>query len=171
VSAGWSSRHPLTEQRVALALRLIAGAILIYASYDKLFDAQSLADAIDDYRILPLALVDLSAIILPWVELVTGLCLIVGVGTTGAGLVTAALAAVYTGAMSSALLRGLEIGCGCFGGESGAPLSWPGLWLRMGLFAAGVQIAVATRALDWPAAALSSRATRSRHARGPTPGA
>jgi uncharacterized membrane protein YphA (DoxX/SURF4 family) len=171
VSAERGIAHRLVDPRLGLALRLAAGVLLIYASYDKLLGPQPFADAVDDYRILPLALVDLTAVVLPWVELVTGLCLIAGLGTSGAGLVTAVLAAVYTGALGSALVRGLEIGCGCFATGAGASLSWSDLWLRLALLAAGVQIAVAARHIDWPLAALSRRARRRRRATGPTPDA
>lgn len=171
MSAGRGIARRLLDPHIALALRLSAGALLIYASYDKLLDPQPFADAIDEYRILPLALVDVTAVVLPWIELVAGLCLITGLGTPGAGLVTAALAAVYCGAIASALLRGLEIGCGCFAGEGASLLAWSDLWLRLALFAAGAQIAVAAPFLDWPLAALSARASRSRRATGPTPGA
>jgi len=170
VSAARRVARRLVDPRLTLALRLTAGAVLIYASYDKLLAAQAFADAVDDYRILPLALVNLTAVALPWVELVTGLCLIAGLGTPGAGLVTAALAAVYCGALTSALLRGLEIGCGCFAAGEGALLTWSDLWLRLALLAAGLQVLATARFLDWPLAALSSRASRSRRATGPTPG-
>ena len=171
MSAGRGIARRFSDRRLTLALRLAAGVLLVYASYDKLLDPQPFADAVDDYRILPLALVNLTAVVLPWVELVAGLCLIAGLGTPGAGLVTAVLAAVYTGALSSALLRGLEIGCGCFAAGAGDPLTWSDLWLRLALFAAGVQIAVAARVVDWPLAALSGPARRRRRAADPTPGA
>ncbi len=161
----------LVDPRLTLALRLSAGALLIYASYDKLLGAQAFADAVDDYRILPLALVNLTAVALPWVELVTGLCLIAGLATPGAGLVTAALAAVYCGALTSALLRGLEIGCGCFAAGEGALLTWSDLWLRLALLAAGVQVAAAARFIDRPLAALGGPAGRAPRAAGPPPDA
>ncbi len=123
----------------------------------------------DDYRILPLALVNLTAVVLPWVELVTGLCLLTGLGAPGAGLVTAALAAVYCGALSSALLRGFEIGCGCSPGSGEALLSWSDLWLRLALLAAGAQIAVAARFVEWPLSALSRPAKRGPRTTGLTP--
>ena len=171
MSAGRDITRRLLDSRLTLALRLAAGVLLIYASYDKLLDPQPFADAVDDYRILPLALVDFTAVVLPWVELVAGLCLITGLGTPGAGLVAAVLAAVYTGALVSALLRGLEIGCGCFAADTGAQLGWSDLWLRLALLAAGVQIAVAARVIDWPLSALRGPARRRRRATGPTPGA
>lgn len=161
----------LVHPWLTLALRLSAGAVLIYASYDKLLDPQAFADAVDDYRILPLALVNLAAVVLPWVELVTGLCLLTGLGAPGAGLVTAALTAVYTGALTSALLRGLAIGCGCFAGGGESLLSWSDVWLRLALLAVGVQITVAARFVEWPLSALNRPARRGPRTAGLTPDA
>jgi uncharacterized membrane protein YphA (DoxX/SURF4 family) len=170
MSAGRRLRRPLADRRIALVLRLAAGALLIYASHDRLLDPQPFADAIDDYRVLPFALVNFVALALPWVELVTGACLMLGLGTPGAGLVTAALAAVYTGVIAAALLRGLEIGCGCFDDETGTLLSWSDLWLRLALLVAGVQITMAARFLEWPLGTLLTRARQGRHVTGPTLG-
>jgi uncharacterized membrane protein YphA (DoxX/SURF4 family) len=151
----------LADPRLTLTLRVLAGALLLYASYKKLFDPQPFADAIDNYRILPLALVNITAIVLPWVEFVTGICLLLGLATTGAGVVTAAMAAVFTGALTSALTRGLAIDCGCFGGSS-AVLAWHDLWLRLALLAFGAQIAWGASLVDWPLTLLrpSSRGRR-----------
>jgi uncharacterized membrane protein YphA (DoxX/SURF4 family) len=144
-----TSARALADRRLTLVLRFLAGATLIFASYHKLLDPQPFADAIDNYRVLPLALVNLTALTLPWMEFVTGLCLLIGLGTAGAGALTAAMAAVFTGALVSALVRGLEIGCACFDGGT-VPLAWHDLWLRLALFAAGVQIASTARPLDQP---------------------
>ena len=171
MTSGRGNRNWPTDRRVALVLRLAAGAVLVYASRDKLLDPQPFADAIDDYRVLPLAVVNLSAIVVPWVELIAGSCLIVGLWAPGAGLVTAALAAFYTGALTSALLRGLEIDCGCFGSRGEAPLSFSDLWLRIALLAAGLLIAASARFVDWPLSTLVRSATRRRRAAHPTPGA
>jgi len=161
MSGGAGLRGRLTDRRVTLVLRWGAGALLVWASRERLFDPQPLADAIDDYRLLPLEAVNILAVVLPWVELVTGLCLIAGLATSGAGLMTTALAVVYVGAMTSALARGLDIGCGCFGGR-GETLSWTDLWLRLALFAAGVQITFVAHPLDTPLAAVISRCRRRR---------
>lgn len=154
----------LADPRLTLALRVLAGALLVYASHDKLFDPQPFADAVDNYRILPLALVDFTAIVLPWVELVTGVCLLLGLATAGAGLLTAAMAAVFTGALASALARGLQIGCGCFGAAS-SPVARHDLLLRLALLACGIQIAWRGNLVDWPACLLRPR-SRGRRARG-----
>jgi putative oxidoreductase len=160
----------LLDPRLTLALRLAVGAVFVAASVDRLFDPQPFADAIDDYRILPTGAVDLVAVTLPWIEFLTGLCLLIGVATPGAGLVAATLAGTYLLAIASALARGLEIGCGCFA-DGGGTLAWRDLWLRAAICLAGAQIAASARALDWPARLLRRPASGRRDARGPTPGA
>ncbi len=157
----------LLDRRLTLALRLVVGTLFVYASYDRVLDPQPLADAIDDYRVLPLALVNLAALTLPWVEMLTGLCLLGGLGVPGAGAVASGLAAIYSIAIASVLVRGLDVGCGCFGGD--APLAWDDLWLRLGVLAAGCQIALTAPNVDWPLTAITRRASRRRGARGPRP--
>ena len=52
---------------------------------------------------------------LPWLELLVGICLIGGILVGGALLASITMAAMFVFALSSALYRGLEISCGCFG--------------------------------------------------------
>ena len=53
---------------------------------------------------------------LPWLELLLGLYLLVGLFTQISAAVALTLLAVFTAALTSALLRGLPLeGCGCFG--------------------------------------------------------
>jgi putative oxidoreductase len=163
-------RRLVADPRLTLVLRLAVGAVFLYASARRLFDPLPLADAIDDYRILPAAAVNVVAVTLPWIELLTGLCLVFGIGTSGAGLVASLLAGTYLVAMASALARGLDIGCGCFG-DGGEALAWHDLWLRAALCLAGAQIAATARLIDWPLAALRPPASSRPDATGPTPDA
>ena len=56
------------------------------------------------------------------VELAAGLALALGVAARGAALVLSGLLGVFIGALSQALLRGIDLRCGCFGG--GGPATW-----------------------------------------------
>ena len=80
----------MTRRRVlvwgAVGLRLAIGAVLVYASVSKILHPDQFADAVANYRLLPPALVSWTAIVLPWLELITGVCLILGVAVTGAPL-------------------------------------------------------------------------------------
>ena len=108
---------------VVLISRLILGAVFIYASLDKIMNPDDFAKAIGNYHVLPFGLENLLALVLPWVELLTGLCLIIGVMVDGATVLIILMNIVFIFAISQALARGISIECGCFsvsseGGEN-----------------------------------------------------
>jgi uncharacterized membrane protein YphA (DoxX/SURF4 family) len=108
---------------VALLLRIVLGAIFVYAAWTKLRTPWELfAMAIDSYQLLPLKAVELVARTLPWFELVVGLLLIAGFWLRSAATATALLLAVFFGLMVRAFAKGMEINCGCFG--PGEIISW-----------------------------------------------
>jgi uncharacterized membrane protein YphA (DoxX/SURF4 family) len=104
--------------------RVALGLIFLYAAYAKLYFNGSwhLGDynfffgmAINSYNLLPLWAVEWMARVLPWVELLLGAFLIIGVGLRWAGSIASALLLVFIVAMTRAYILGLEIVCGCFG--------------------------------------------------------
>jgi len=108
---------------VVLISRLILGAVFIYASLDKIMNPDDFAKAIGNYHVLPFGLENLLALVLPWVELLTGLCLIIGVMVDGATVLIILMNIIFIFAISQALARGISIECGCFsvsskGGEN-----------------------------------------------------
>ena len=148
----------MRSKALALAFRLVIGAILLYASYDKLLGPQTFADAVDNYRILHRALVNLFAIALPWVEFVTGLCMLLGVAVAGAAAVAAAMFAAFIVALLSALVRGLNIDCGCFTLAGKAEMiALRSLWPRLLLLLAALQVMAASNLWERPALAFIHR--------------
>lgn len=101
-------------RKILIALRIVLGAIFIFAAIDKIADPGGFADNIDNYRILPYFVVTIMAAVLPWVEFLCGLFLIVGRLVRGASLLVVLMNVVFIVAISSALARGLDIDCGCF---------------------------------------------------------
>ena len=99
---------------VVLICRLILGAVFIYASLDKIMNPDDFAKAIGNYHVLPLGLENLLALVLPWIEMLTGLCLIIGVMVDGATILIILMNIVFIFAISQALARGKSIECGCF---------------------------------------------------------
>jgi len=95
-------------------LRLLLGAVFLYAGYDKILHPQNFAQAVYNYQILPDAAVNLTALILPWLEMLLGICLVAGFWLPGATVLTTGLLAVFVGALVFNQSRGLDIGCGCF---------------------------------------------------------
>lgn len=102
--------HPYT----ALIGRILLGAIFIYAGSGKILNPEQFAQAVINYRLVPLARVNLFAIVLPWLELVSGIFLLVGLFSRGSIIIITLLMALFLGAIGSALWRGLDISCGCF---------------------------------------------------------
>lgn len=108
---------------LAIVLRVVLGAIFVYAAYVKLKEPWELfALAINGYKLLPLKMVEMVARTLPWVELVAGLMLISGIGLRIGASVASLLLIVFFALMVRAYAKGMEIDCGCFG--SGDPISW-----------------------------------------------
>lgn len=95
-------------------LRIIIGSIFIYASYDKIIHPDRFADVIMDYRILPLSLVNISAIWLPFLELLLGLLIIKGTWIRPCSLLMIVLCLLFIGEISYSLAKGINLNCGCF---------------------------------------------------------
>jgi putative oxidoreductase len=102
--------HPWLTIRVQLAL----GAIFVIAAIPKIADPPSFAHMIYNYRLVPASLINLSALVMPWVELLAGLALILGVWKAAARNVTGILLAIFIIAISINLIRDNAIDCGCF---------------------------------------------------------
>lgn len=105
---------PKTLKRLDIAGRTILGAIFIFASLDKIADPAAFAQAIANYQILPPDWVNVVALTLPWIELVSGICLIAGKLVRGSALVIILMLAIFMGALGYSAYRGLDIACGCF---------------------------------------------------------
>jgi uncharacterized membrane protein YphA (DoxX/SURF4 family) len=114
-----------TRQRVIiLAARLILGGVFVFASIDKILHPAAFAEAVYNYQILPDSLINLTAIILPWIELVLGSLLIIGIWMPGTVLVSNLLLLAFIGVLIYNTSRGLDIHCGCFStGPTEDPLS------------------------------------------------
>jgi uncharacterized membrane protein YphA (DoxX/SURF4 family) len=102
--------HPWLTVRVQIAL----GAIFIAAALPKISDPPSFAHMIYNYRLLPGGLINISALVLPWVELLAGLALVLGVWVKPARGLIAAMLVAFIVAISINLLRNNAIDCGCF---------------------------------------------------------
>lgn len=119
-----------------LVARLVLGGIFVYASLEKIADPAVFAEAISNYRLVPPSMVGFVAAILPWLEALGGLFVLLGFMSGGASLVLALLSGVFGAALSSALLRGLDVSCGCFTLRPGAAAAgWGHVALDMGFLA------------------------------------
>ncbi len=101
---------------LSMLCRWVVGGLLLLAAYHKLQDPQQFAEAIRAFKILPDHLVVVSAFAFPWVEVVVGLCLVLGFWNRAAAAVAVLLLAGFTVAIAHVLMSGKPVGeCGCFG--------------------------------------------------------
>jgi uncharacterized membrane protein YphA (DoxX/SURF4 family) len=105
----------LTTRPAIRIAQVVIGVLLISAALAKLGDVKTFALQVHNFRILPIALENLVAMTLPWVELLAGLSLTLGVRPRSGGWVATTLLAAFTLAVTAALARGLDFECGCFG--------------------------------------------------------
>ena len=99
-----------------LVLRILVGAVFIYAAYTKLRQSWLLfALSIDSYQLLPEWAVYAVARTLPWFELALGVLLIAGVWLRYLAVVATAILASFFTVMLVSYFRGAGIDCGCFG--------------------------------------------------------
>jgi putative oxidoreductase len=100
--------------RIYRWLRLILGFVLLAAAPHKILNPEAFALTVARYDILPVWAVSPLALVLPWLEVVLG-CLLVADVLMGPALwLTNGLFTAFAAALTLAMFRGLDVGCGCF---------------------------------------------------------
>lgn len=134
---------------LAVPARWYLGVLFIGACLHKIAEPSSFALDIATYDILPLALVNLMAVTLPWIELAAGGMLLAGWRVRAAALLVAGMMVVFIAALAVALSRGLDMSCGCFASQGAEEdpisrltvlrdLAWLGLSLWVVVFDRGL---------------------------------
>lgn len=98
-----------------MACRVILGGLFLIAGLTKAYDPAGFATEIQKYHLVPWVGGVLLALFLPWVEIFAGGALFLKRFQRGALLLISAMLIVYSAALISAMARGLNIDCGCFG--------------------------------------------------------
>lgn len=103
----------LSNKYLQFILRLIIGGMFIYVAYNKLVNSEEFAKAIKNYDMLPLWVINIIAIVLPYVELFSGIFLVLGIFKKGSSAIISIQLLIFIIALTSAYARGLNIDCGC----------------------------------------------------------
>jgi len=112
--------NALKSLNLPFVFRLILGVVFIYASYDKILNPAGFSDNIHNFHVTPTAVENLAALIIPWLELIVGVFLIFGVFLEGSTSITIGLLVFFIIILSQAVLRGIDVHCGCFKSEADA---------------------------------------------------
>ncbi len=105
--------------------RIIVGSMFLAVGISKLSDpAAAFANEIGNYRLMPQFISNFMAVTIPWIETVTGILLILGIRIKANSFIIGSLLFVFTISVASAMLRGLNIDCGCYSNIKAQPVGW-----------------------------------------------
>ncbi|MEI7731891.1 MAG: MauE/DoxX family redox-associated membrane protein [Verrucomicrobiota bacterium] len=137
-------------------LRLLVGGAFVAAGALKIADPAKFAQDVSNYRLVPHELINLVAILVPWLEVTAGLFVLAGIWLQAAALVITSLTVLFFAIIVSALVRGLNIECGCFGTIGGKHIGLVNLAIDSTLLV--LASLLAWRSRDCPADQIFSEA-------------
>ena len=103
---------------IKILLRFILAGVFLAAAVSKVINPADFVNDIENYRLLPPVFAALTAVVLPWMELVCAVLLLLNKWVKPSALLLILMTIVFIAAISSAMIRGLDIECGCFSGDS-----------------------------------------------------
>ena len=126
---------------VPLAVRVALGGLFLYAGVQKALDLTDTVIAVHGYALAPSLLVHPVALGLTLLEITLGMLLLLGLSTRFAAAGVAVLAAIFLAVLVQAKVRGLDISCGCFGGDgAGKGVGWVDLLREPPILAAALYL-------------------------------
>jgi uncharacterized membrane protein YphA (DoxX/SURF4 family) len=106
----------LHNDYLQLAVRLIMGGLFLYAGIGKITAPMDFASMIYNYKLLPDGLIGPVAAAIPWIETLSGFCLLAGFRVKDSSLAISGLLAMFIVILIISAARGLDVECGCFSG-------------------------------------------------------
>lgn len=104
---------------LSIPCRIILGSVFVLAAYGKIIEPYNFALSIATYQMMPLWIINLMAIILPWLEIFCGIMMIIGFKTKANTFIINVMLIVFIIAIWQALSRDLMLStCGCFSSEN-----------------------------------------------------
>ena len=116
-----------------LIIRSFIGVLFIFYGVAKIADPSQFANEIGNYGMTPDFITQLMALILPWAELIVGVLLLFKNYQNENGLIATAMLLMFTFAVIFAFASGLDINCGCSGGNAQQKVGWLKILENFGL--------------------------------------
>lgn len=130
----------LENKYLLISVQFFLGLIFIIAGAQKIINPNGFAESIMNYRIFPLVSINYIAITLPWIELISGILLIFGKYVKENALIYSVLMAAFIILVMSAIFRGLDFECGCFGTNDATSVGWMKILENVGLLTLSVYV-------------------------------
>jgi uncharacterized membrane protein YphA (DoxX/SURF4 family) len=96
-------------------VQFVLAAFFVVAGISKIADPPGFAHEIHNYQLVPGVFVNAMALVLPWLEVVTGVALFFGIAVRTSARILGILLLVFIAALSVNLARKHPVECGCFG--------------------------------------------------------
>ena len=109
--------NPRIKEITLALVRIVLSALFAWAAITKIPNMELFAEETANYRLLPPVLVPIFAVTLSGVEILSGALLFLGITVRAAAGVVGLMLIAFIIALSQALLRGIDLRCGCFGGS------------------------------------------------------
>jgi uncharacterized membrane protein YphA (DoxX/SURF4 family) len=132
-------------------LRITVGGAFVLAGVLKIAEPARFAGAVSNYRLVPHDWINLVAIVIPWIEVVAGLCVLLGFWLRSGALIITTMSVMFFFVITSALARGLDIQCGCFGTVGGRNIGLQNLAIDVVFFCLAALLMWRTRKRLQPA--------------------
>lgn len=110
----------LASEWLTVRVQFVLAAFFVVAGLAKIADPPGFAHEIHNYGLVPGVAVNAMALVLPWLELIVGVGLFLGIARRSAARILGILLIVFIVALSINLARGKPVDCGCFGTSPGA---------------------------------------------------
>jgi len=107
-------KRALLSPWLSVRVQFVLAAVFVVAAVSKIADPPGFAHQLHNYQLLPGYALNAFALVMPWLELVTGLALFVGFWRRTSAAIIAALLLVFMGALGINLARRHPIDCSCF---------------------------------------------------------
>jgi len=95
--------------------RFVVGGVFIWAGLLKILDPLKFSQNIANYHVFSRDLSFLIALVLPWLEVLCGILVILGIFRPASSLLLSGLLGVFLILITVTIFRGLDVDCGCFG--------------------------------------------------------
>jgi uncharacterized membrane protein YphA (DoxX/SURF4 family) len=95
--------------------RVVVGGVFIWAGALKILGPLEFAQDIANYRVVSRDISFFIALVLPWLEVLCGILVILGIFRSSSSLLLSGMMGVFLVLIVVTLFRGLDVDCGCFG--------------------------------------------------------
>lgn len=101
------------RRAVLLVARIIVGALFVYAGWGKFEAPANFAKEIRNYKLAPVSLTNAMALVIPPLEIFTGILVVAGPFRREARMLLLVMLIVFTAAKGYSLANGMRVHCGC----------------------------------------------------------